>query len=286
MYTKKEVLSLLKSENLYPKKSLGQNFLVDKNLLEAIVDSAQIESGDFVLEIGTGLGSLTKGLADRGARILTIEKDHGLHSLAQKLLKDYPEITFYEGDALNRKNQLAPEWMSLLPQEPLKVVANLPYNIASPLMVLLFQSSLNIQYGVFLIQREMAIKMMASPEDSDFGRLSVMIQLLSEITLLRNVGTRVFFPPPRVDSALVKLAPKHCKIPPRERAFLEELLRLVFSQRRKKLARTLEKKLGVVPQFLKETFESLNIDLDARPERLSPIQYRNLAQKISIQISP
>ena len=234
--TKRQILALLKQHGLKPKHHLGQNFLIDRNFYRYILEVAQIQESDFLVEVGTGLGTLTGCLAEKAKQVLTIEKDAALLTLAKEHLSSFSNILYYEGDVLF-KGKLAP-WTHLLPSAPVRSVSNLPYQIASLFLVEILYH-LPLLPSTFLIQREVAEKLVASPRSKNYGRLTVMIQSVASVTLLRHLSPRAFFPAPKVESTLIQVFPQS---PPSQKVAqkLSRLTAHLFGRRRKKLRKTLE----------------------------------------------
>ncbi|RME87828.1 MAG: ribosomal RNA small subunit methyltransferase A [Planctomycetota bacterium] len=276
MLTQKEIKRILKKNQIFPKKGLGQNFLIDGQLLNFIIQTSEISEEDFVVEVGTGLGSLTELLAQRAKTVLTIEKDEKVLGIAKDRLSNYTNILFWEGDVLHSKNALAKGWMDLLPKEPVRFVSNLPYSISTPFIVLLLMSPMLWKKSLFLVQYEIGEKIIAQPNSPSYGRLSVISQLMSKPKWIRKVPPQVFYPQPKVDSALIQLERTPSSPSPRILKILDSLLRSLFGKRRKQIGKILEKEWGIP----KDQLSSLSISPRNRPEDLAPSQFLELSRFI------
>ncbi len=247
---------------------LGQNFLADPNLLDAIVRDAELEAIDVVLEVGAGEGVLTERLAAAVAHVHTVEIDRKLDPVLAPLAAR-PEVELHWGDAM--KLDLAG-----LDPAPSAVVANLPYAIATPLILRTIEQLPSVQRWTVMVQREIADRLRAAPGSRTYGSPSVQAQLACEVKLLRSVDPAVFRPRPRVESAILSLR----RTGPGADAATRELVRAAFAHRRKSLARSLEHvrpgSLGATRAALRE----LGIAEDARAEALSPASFAALAGKL------
>jgi 16S rRNA (adenine1518-N6/adenine1519-N6)-dimethyltransferase len=223
-----------------PSRRLGQNFLLDENMLRAIVRDARVPPGARVVEIGTGCGFLTLHLVRAGFDLTAIEIDPRLFEIARHLLAQERSITWVRADALSGKNALHPDLIAAIPDSgPWHLVSNLPYSIAAPLLVLLAQHSAPPDSMTVLVQREVALRMIARPGSSDWGPLSIRLQLEYAPELLRSVPAALFWPRPDVESALVRLERRPETVPLREREELDRLVSLLFQHRRQTLGRVL-----------------------------------------------
>ena len=242
---------LLQNYGLEPKHKLGQNFLIDLNLLDLVCRSAELTAADSVLEVGTGTGSLTSLMADQAGGVFTVEIDADMQRVAERLIGRRPNVQLFLGDALARKNQLNPSvlagWAAHTekhirpPAVPrLKLVANLPYVVATPVISNLLISDIPIDRMVVMVQWEIGERMQAVPNTKDYNALSVLVQSLADVEIVRKVLPTNFFPKPKVDSAIVLIRPD-----PARRALVGDVtkfryfLRDLYTHRRKNLRQAL-----------------------------------------------
>jgi 16S rRNA (adenine1518-N6/adenine1519-N6)-dimethyltransferase len=252
--------------NVAPKKGLGQHFLVDENILGVIEGLADLKADDVVLEIGPGLGMLTWYLSERVAHVHAVELDRSL----EPRLCDIPRTTLLWGDALTLD-------LSALEPPPTKLVSNLPYNIATPLVVESLDRLPGIASWCVMVQREVADRFFASPSTKAYGAVSVLIQLVTERTGFHGVSREVFRPRPNVASALVAFRRTTPCVPPGVKALVEG----AFAHRRKTLANSLTL-AGVAPrEQAAAALESIGRDPAVRAEALTPPEFVALATALS-----
>ena len=226
---------------IHPRGKLGQNFLIDLNLLRLLYESAQIDKNDVVLEVGTGTGSLTSAMADRAASVVTVEVDSNMHEMARQELFGKKNIRFFLTDILENKNRLSQEVLDAIRQEVaagpgrrFKLCANLPYAAATPLISNLLLSDIPPYSMTVTIQKELADRIVARPKTSHYGALGVWIQALCDTKIIRIMPPSVFWPRPKVDSAIVQIVAN-----PKKRAriadlrFFHQFVRAIFFHRRK-----------------------------------------------------
>jgi 16S rRNA (adenine1518-N6/adenine1519-N6)-dimethyltransferase len=247
---------------------LGQNFLADPNLLDAIVRDAELEPTDIVLEVGAGEGVLTERLAAVTAHVHTIEIDRNLEPVLAPLAAQ-PRVELHWGDAM--KLDLAG-----FDPKPNAVVANLPYSIATPLILSTIEQMHSVQRWTVMVQREIADRLRAAPGSRTYGSPSVQAQLACEVKLLRTVDPAVFRPRPRVESAILSLR----RTGTGADAATRELVRAAFAHRRKSLARSLEHVRPGSLSVTRTALRELGIAEDARAETLSPANFAALARKL------
>jgi len=248
-----------------PKRALGQNFLSDPNVARRIVDSLGIEAGDTVIEIGPGRGALTGYLMESGAgRVLAVEKDS---ALAPELARRWPGLTVVNADALRFS------WERLDRLANVRIVGNLPYNVASPIMWDIASRSAGFARAVFMVQLEVADRIVAEPRTKDYGGLSVWLQSFVTARKLFKVGPGVFTPKPKVDSAVVSFTPKPISDRPARPERFSRLIKRLFGMRRKQLGRILGPDLS---DGAREYLESVDLGPASRPEELRPEIMYNL----------
>jgi 16S rRNA (adenine1518-N6/adenine1519-N6)-dimethyltransferase len=248
---------------------LGQNFLADPNLLDAIVRDAELDPADVVLEVGAGEGVLTERLAGAASHVHSIELDRGLEpALAE--LAGRENVELHWGDAM--KIDLA----ALVPA-PTALVANLPYSIATPLILRTVEELPSLTRWTAMVQREIADRLRAEPGGRVYGSPSVLVQLACDVRLVRTVDPAVFRPRPRVESAILGLH----RTGPGADAGTRELVRAAFAHRRKALPRSLEHVRPGMRQSAREALTQLGLPPDARAEALSPEEFAALAAKLA-----
>jgi len=247
---------------------LGQNFLADTNLLDAIVRDAELKRGDVVLEVGVGEGVLTERLAAATAHVHAVEIDRRLEpSLAQVVA--LPDVELHWGDAMDLD-------LAALDPAPTAMVANLPYAVATPVLVRTVVELPSIESWTVMVQREIADRLRAAPGGRAYAAPSAIVQLACEVRLVRAVDPAVFRPRPRVDSAILGLRRKGP--PPDEPT--RELIRAAFAHRRKSLARSLEHVRPGTLAATRLTLEELGLPADARAEALEPEDFAALSAKL------
>ena len=239
--TKSFLIDRFREMGIRPASRHGQNFLIDLNLHRLIVDSADLTDQDLALEIGTGTGALTTLMAQRAAAVVTVEIDGHLFELASEHLIDFPHVTMLKTDALKNKNNLNPlvleavaERLAEAPGRRLKLVANLPYNIATPVLSNLLMCDTPPHSMVATIQKELADRIVAKPWCKDYGALSVWMQSQANVEIVRLMPPTVFWPMPKVDSAIVRIVvdlEKRASIP--DLKYFHQFIRSIFIHRRK-----------------------------------------------------
>ena len=239
--TRSHLMALFRAHGFNPRSDLGQNFLIDINLVEYAVRAADLSEQDVVLEVGAGTGGMTTFLAAQAGRVISIEIDRNMFALATHATQNFDNVTLINRDILKNKNTLDPEIVNLLREEmakrpdgQLKLVANLPYNVATPVISNLVASDLPWKRMVATIQLELGEKMIANPKTSSYGALSVWLQSQCSVRILRRLGPQVFWPRPKVNSAIVSLW-RHDGRGGRidDRLFFLDFIRRMFHHRRK-----------------------------------------------------
>lgn len=294
--TRSHLIALFQRQGLHPRGDLGQNFLIDINLIELVVRDAELCPVDVVLEVGAGTGSLTSYLGAVAGHVVSVEYDPNMYAFASEATSHYENITLLNCDALKNKNHLAPAVLDALDAalakvraatgaEPVvKLVANLPYHVGTPIISNLIATGLPWGRMVVTVQWELAVRMAAKPGTSDYSALSVWLQSQANLKTIRKLPPSVFWPRPNVDSAIVRIDPapeRTAKIVDRE--FLHTFLREIFTQRRKRLA-------GVLAGMHRDRCTRAEIDamvqaagipLDARAEQLQVAQLVELANRLA-----
>lgn len=287
MQTKRQIQQLLESAGIRPNKRLGQHFLIDLNLMRLLIDSAGIQSDDIVLEVGCGTGSLTEALAERGGKIIAVEYDSNLAEIARQKLADYQNIKIINTDILKSKNTLnsivIKEIESTQNRYRCKflLVANLPYNVASPVMMNLITGPLKAGRMVVTVQKEVAERMTAPPGGGDYGILSILLNATGDTKMIKILKPSVFWPQPQVDSAMVSFTrntEKSSRI--KNMGLFVQIVNLFMGHRRKtlsaisKLSTSEHTKIDNWP----EIFKKCSIDPSIRPEKLTTDNFINISK--------
>ncbi|MCE5172424.1 16S rRNA (adenine(1518)-N(6)/adenine(1519)-N(6))-dimethyltransferase RsmA [Paenibacillus profundus] len=264
------------------KKSLGQNFLIDMNIMRRIVDAAELDASTGALEIGPGIGALTEQLAKRAGRVAAVEIDQRLIPILDEVMEPYPNVQVVHGDVLKVDLQeLFREQFHGM--DKVSVVANLPYYVTTPIMMKLLEEQLPLKHIVVMIQKEVAERMAASPGGKDYGSLSVAVQYYAEPELICTVPGTVFIPQPNVESTVIRLRVR--EEPPVQVAdeqHLFEVVRASFAQRRKTLWNNLKARYGSVcgTDALAEAVATAGIEPTRRGETLSLEEFARLSDSI------
>jgi 16S rRNA (adenine1518-N6/adenine1519-N6)-dimethyltransferase len=291
MQTKQQIQQLLASAGVEPNKRLGQNFLIDLNLMRLLVDNANIGNNDIVLEVGCGTGSLTQALAERAGKVIAVEMDETLAEITARELANANNVEVINTDILENKSTInraiidAIELARKGRSGRFLLVSNLPYSIASPLMMNLITSSIVADAMYVTVQKEVAERMTAGPGDRHYGTLSIHLAATGDVKTERSLKPTVFWPAPQVNSAMISFirkAEKWSRIQNME--ILGELVNLFMQHRRKMVkacTRFVTGKLAKIDNWL-DIFEKCGIDPHNRPEQLTPedfIAISNLCNK-------
>lgn len=270
-------IEILQKYDFRIQKKYGQNFLIDQSVLNRIVEAAGIEGDDCVLEIGPGLGTMTRCLAERAGRVAAVEIDRNLIPVLKETLAGYDNITLINDDILKVDlNGIAAE---LNGGRPVKVVANLPYYITTPIIMKLLESHVPLQSITVMVQKEVADRMQAGPGTKDYGALSLAVQYYAKPEIVANVPPNCFIPRPSVGSAVIRLT--RYEKPPvqvRDEAGLFTLIRAAFNQRRKTLTNALYNAQGLhIPkERTAQALERLGLPSSVRGEALTLEQFAAL----------
>ncbi|MBQ7705296.1 MAG: 16S rRNA (adenine(1518)-N(6)/adenine(1519)-N(6))-dimethyltransferase RsmA [Selenomonadaceae bacterium] len=263
---------ILKTFNLRASKKLGQNFLIDSSVVQKIVDAAEISAGDEVLEIGPGIGTLTQGLLEAGAKVTAVELDKKLPAVLEKTLAGYENFKLIQGDILKVDIE------EIMPPN-FKVVANLPYYITTQILLTLLEKKLPVTKIVTMVQKEVAERMTAAPNSKIYGAMTVAVQFRADVKVAFEVPPSAFLPRPEVTSAVVVCEVRESPFKVADEEFFIKVVRASFGQRRKTLLNSL---LGA--GFLRErilaALQLANIAPDRRAETLSIADFVNLSNAI------
>lgn len=274
-------IEILKKYNFDFKKKFGQNFLIDSHVLYKIMDAAELSKDDFVLEIGPGIGTMTQYLAERVGQVLAVEIDKKAIPILHNTLGMYDNVTIWNEDILKVDlNQISIEYND---GRPLKVVANLPYYITTPIVMNLFESRVPIDNITVMVQKEVAERMQAEPGTKDYGALSLAVQYYAKPYLAANVPPNCFMPRPNVGSAVIRLS-RYDKPPVavKDEELMFSLIRASFNQRRKTLQNGIcnYEKLRYTKEQVADALESIGLPVTIRGEKLSLNEFAALSDAL------
>lgn len=275
MLARREVTQhILKRFRIRTSKKLGQNFLIDPSVVEDIAHVAVSMPGEKILEIGPGIGTLTQGLLDAGGDVTAVELDERLLPILKETLGEPEHLRIVQGDIL--KIDVA----ELMGNEPFSVAANLPYYITTPILMQLLESTLPIRQMITMVQKEVALRMIAKPGGKDYGALSVAIQYWTEPEIIRHVSAQSFIPAPEVESTVICCTLR--KTPPvdAEPKMFFRVVKAAFSQRRKTLGNALQSG-GFSKEAVAEALKRGGIDSQRRGETLSLEEFAEIANQLN-----
>lgn len=273
-----DIRKLLKQYNIKTKKSLGQHFLIDEAPLQAMLDAAELHSEANVLEIGPGLGVLTVKLCERAKKVVAVEKDRDLIPILEQTTCSFKNICIIEADVLKLDMEKVKNTYF---DSEFNVVANLPYYITSPIIMKIIDNRHLINSAVIMVQKEVAERLTASPGTKDYGILSIAAQLYADISFVCNIKRTAFLPPPKVDSAVVKLSLlKKPRTNLEDESFFFEVVKAAFSERRKTLKNCLKSRFKISPAQIEQILAKADIDSARRGETLSIEEFTTLAQEL------
>lgn len=277
-----ETIKILQKHDFHFQKKFGQNFLIDTHVLDKIVEAAQVGSEDFVLEIGPGIGTMTQVLCERARQVLAVEIDRELIPVLQDTLSPYDNVEIRHGDILKQDIRAIAETYNQ--GRPIKVVANLPYYITTPIIMELFESRTPLENVTVMVQKEVAVRMKAEPGTKDYGALSLAVQYYAEPYLAANVPPNCFMPRPRVGSAVIRLtAREYPPVAVRDERLMFRLIRASFNQRRKTLQNgiTNSSELPFSKEEAGRAIEAVGLAPSVRGETLGLAEFAALADELS-----
>lgn len=277
----KNTIAVLQKYQFNFQKKFGQNFLIDTGILEEIIEAAQITKDDFVLEIGPGIGTMTQYLCEAARAVVAVEIDTNLIPILKDTLAEYNNVDVLNEDILKVNiSKLAEEKNN---GKPIKVVANLPYYITTPIIMGLFESHVPIDSITIMVQKEVADRMQEGPGSKEYGALSLAVQYYAKPEIVVNVPPNCFMPQPKVGSAVIRLT-RHSKPPVtvKSEKLLFQVIRASFNQRRKTLANGLANygAFGLPKEELQACIEELGVPVNIRGEALSLEQFAQLSNII------
>lgn len=264
---------IIKGTNFRFNKALGQNFISDTNLLDAIVTDSGIEAGDTVVEIGTGGGTLTRSIAKVAKKVFSFEVDRNLEPVLALSLQGLDNVEVVFRDVLKMNDEELEE----IVQGEFKVVANLPYYITTPLVMRFLESGLNVKSLTVMVQKEVALRLVAEPNTPDYSAITLAVNMAGEAKITRNVSRNMFFPAPNVDSAVVRIDIDRHKLDGEDFALVHKLVRSAFLMRRKTLVNNLSQAFGISKQEATEKITSAGLDAMVRGEALGLDDYIKLS---------
>ncbi len=275
MNLREETEFLLNKYKLRANKSLGQNFLINEQIIDDIVNVSNVTADDVIIEIGPGLGSLTAKLADNAKKVIAIELDENMINILSERFSLYKNVEIIHADVLKV------DLNKLIDGEGnVKVVANLPYYITTPIVMKLLEENLKINSITVMVQKEVGERFCATPRGKEYGAITVSINYYTSPKIVLDVPKENFNPVPEVDSCVVKLDLKNEHIELKDEKLFFRLIKTTFSQRRKNIGNSLTG-IGISKQEVKEMLEELNLDVNLRAENLSIDQYAKIANYIA-----
>lgn len=274
-------IAVLQKYNFVFQKKFGQNFLIDSHVLEKIVDAARITDEDCVLEIGPGIGTMTQYLAESAREVVAVEIDRTLIPILQDTLSAYDNVTVLNEDIMKVDvGQIVRERNQ---GRPIKVVANLPYYITTPIVMSLLENHVPLQSITIMVQKEVADRMQVGPGTKDYGALSLAVQYYARPEIVAHVPANCFMPRPGVDSAVIRLT--RYQEPPvevRDEKHLFALIRASFNQRRKTLANGLANGMGIPREQVTAALEEMGLSATVRGEALTLEQFARLSNLLNV----
>lgn len=284
--TPSETKKILRKHNLNLKKSLGQNFLTDSNIIDIITAAADIDGDEFIIEIGPGIGSLTQALLEKldSGKLLAVEKDAAMVRVLKDIFAGEEKLTLLNQDALKI------DWVEIaaeynIENRKVKLIANLPYYVTTPIIMGVLESELELEQMVFMVQKEVGERICAGPETKKFGSLSVAVQYHMQPEIVHQVPSTVFIPQPDVDSVIVGLSPYQENIYQEEvisKKFFFQIVKSIFQQRRKTLRNSLSKSavINLDRDLVTQALEDEGIGIKKRGEKLSISEMISISNRI------
>lgn len=271
-------LRKLREAGLAPRRALGQHFLLDESLLKGIADAARIDPADTVLEVGIGLGSLTRILCQRAARVVAVELDEAIVRHVKPLFDDVDVLEIITGDVLAGGSELNPEVLAALDGAgPVKMVANLPFQVATRLLLALFRALPAVESAVVIVQKEVAQRFVADPGSKSYGPAGVLLGFWATAERIRDLPPGAFRPPPKVTSTVLRVARRpEPRMAPDCYPGFAAWVDCLFGQRRKQVGGLLRQELGV--KLAGEALQSMDVAGETRPENLPPEAFVALAR--------
>lgn len=278
--TPEKTLEIIGKYGFHFQKKYGQNFLIEKNIIENIISSSGIDKDDCVLEIGPGIGTMTEYLCKNSKFVIAVEIDKNLIPILEETLKDYDNKIIINQDIL--KTDISDLSLKYNNGKPIKVVANLPYYITTPIIMGLFEKNVPLKSITVMIQKEVADRMRSKPKTKDYGALALAVQFYSKPEVIAEVSKNCFIPRPKVSSSVIKLT--KFEKPPinvKNEKFMFKVIRAAFNQRRKTLQNALSTlEIKIKKEELLEIFKELNLEEKVRGEALTLDEFARLADRL------
>ena len=270
---------IMRTNSVFAKKMFGQNFLIDDNILQGIVDSANVNEQDTVIEIGPGLGNLTHYILEKGANVIAFEIDTDMIQILNDRFNNNSKLKIINKDILKVSME------EYLKDNKVKIIANLPYYITSPIIFKLLEYRKNIQSITIMIQKEVADRINAKPHSKDYGVLTINTNYMADVVKLFNVPNTSFIPAPNVTSAVIQIIPnenKEQELGIKDEDIFKDLVKRAFSARRKKLSNSLQNSgiKNISKQDIENMIEQVGLNLNCRAEEVSIEQYAKMANII------
>jgi 16S rRNA (adenine1518-N6/adenine1519-N6)-dimethyltransferase len=271
------LIPLLQRHGFYTRKALGQHFLISRKVVEAIVEACDVQPDVPVLEVGPGIGTLTRALVERGAPVTAVELDQRAVEVLQETVGGFPNVRIIHADILTL------DLAALFDSQRWTVVGNLPYYITTPVIIRILEHAAAVRLAVFMVQREVADRLCAAPGGKEYGAISVLVQVYAEVSRVIKVPRGAFLPPPSVDSSVVRFAMRpEPLVPPDLRHAFFTIVRAAFGQRRKTLENALAAG-GVLDgdrQAVTHALQTAGIDPRRRGETLSIAEYVRVTEEV------
>jgi len=281
MLTKSQLKEIFSKYSFRPLKRFGENYLIDGNIKDKIIKEVRVADNDVILEIGPGLGALTMDLAGSGAAVFAVEKDKKAFAILNDIVgKDFPRLKLFNDDILKFDLKKLPH------SKKIKVVGNLPYYITTPIIERLIENKSLVEFALIVIQREVAARLTASPGTKDYSSISCFVQYFMRPTYIYTIKRTCFYPPPEVDSALLRLdALDRPSVEVKDERLFFKIIRGAFNQRRKSIINSLSRKevLGMSKTSLSAALDDIGIDPAIRPETLSLSDFAKIANACAQQ---
>jgi len=274
--SKRAVKNLLRAKAIRPSKRMGQHFLVQRTVLRKVIESSELKKEDIVLEIGAGLGTLTRELAQRVKKVMAVEKDPKLVEILREVLKDSQNVEIIQQDIL--KFQVS----SFKFQEGYKVISNLPYGIATEVIRKFLESKKPPKLMVLMVQKEVGKRICSKPPVME--RLGVLVQALAEVKILEIIKKSSFWPQPKVDSVILKILPNDLNLSSRDKELFSKIVKAGFSHPRKQLAKNLSGGLNLSRQNVEDWLSQNNIQPSQRAQTLSLNDWLNLTKSWNMKL--